>query len=398
MASIKQQETKSGKRFFLISVSRGYGRTPYTKRWYWPDGWSKRSAEREAAKQAAEFERACAAGEVLNRAEAKEKAAQEAAERAKLKSFKAYALDVYMASKAQSFSENSKASYTMLLTKHIFPVFGDLLMVDISTAMINAFLLDMQQKGYKKATITKIFNILSGVFIMAYMDESLSSNPMLRARKPVSSKDESAGEESKALTADELAQVLVYVAQEPLKWQTYISLAADTGARRGELCGLQWQDIDWKSGAVTIRRNLQYTAQKGVYVTSPKNGRARTVDVGSDVLALLHQLLEEQAKSCLSVWVFTQDGTAEPMFPQSPTKYFRKFGEKYNIPNFHPHLLRHTSASIALTNGADIVSVSERLGHSDTAITLRLYSHANPESIRNAGQKARDAVKKAQNG
>ena len=77
MASIKQMETKDGKRFFQISVSRGHGKTPYTKRWYWPEGWSKRAAERELAKQAAEFERACAAGEVMNRAEAKEKASQE---------------------------------------------------------------------------------------------------------------------------------------------------------------------------------------------------------------------------------------------------------------------------------------------------------------------------------
>ena len=54
MASIKQMETKDGKRFFQISVSRGYGKAPYKTRWYWPDGWSRRTAEREAAKQAAE--------------------------------------------------------------------------------------------------------------------------------------------------------------------------------------------------------------------------------------------------------------------------------------------------------------------------------------------------------
>ena len=59
MASTKLMATKDGRRFFLISVSRGHGKTPYTRRWYWPDGWSKRTAECEAAKQAALFERAC---------------------------------------------------------------------------------------------------------------------------------------------------------------------------------------------------------------------------------------------------------------------------------------------------------------------------------------------------
>ena len=52
MASIKLNETKDGRRFFQICVSRGYGNAPYKTRWYWPDGWSKRTAEREAAKQA----------------------------------------------------------------------------------------------------------------------------------------------------------------------------------------------------------------------------------------------------------------------------------------------------------------------------------------------------------
>lgn len=66
MASIKLNETKDGRRFFQISVSRGYGKAPYKRRWYWPDGWSKRTAEREAAKQAAAFELACKNGEVLN--------------------------------------------------------------------------------------------------------------------------------------------------------------------------------------------------------------------------------------------------------------------------------------------------------------------------------------------
>jgi len=119
------------------------------------------------------------------------------------------------------------------------------------------------------------------------------------------------------------------------------------------------------------------------------------VDVGTDVLALMGKLREEQASICISKWVFTQDQSPEPMFPQSPTRYFKKFGQRYGIEDFHPHKLRHTSASLAITNGADVVSVSEHLGHSDTAVTLRMYAHANKESIRRAGQIVRDVLKEA---
>lgn len=398
MASTKLMQTKDGKRYFQICVSRGYGKSPYKTRWYWPDGWSKRTAERELAKVAAEFERACSAGEIHNRAELKEIEAAAAAERAKLKTFKSYSLDVYMASKEQSFSENARSSYMMFFEKHLFPVFGDTLLVEISTAMINKFLLDFQKQGYKQATVTKLYNIMNGVFTMAFMDDSISTNPMLKANKPKISKEEKAqvkDESEKALTVEQLQYVLSCVDQEDLKWRSFIYLLADTGIRRGEACGLQWQDIDFNNGLVQIRRNLQYTPAAGIYETTPKNGKSRTVDIGPDVASLLRQLRAEQAEACISKWVFTQPGTAEPMHPQSPTRYFTKFGKKYGVEDFHPHLLRHTSASIAITNGADVVSTSARLGHSDTSVTLKMYAHANQESIRRAGQAVRDALKNA---
>lgn len=397
MASIKQLETKDGKRFFKISVSRGYGKTPYTMRWYWPDGWSKRSVERELKKVSAEFERACSVGEVLNRSQEKEKAAQEAAEAAKLKTVRQYADGVFMLTKEATFSENARSSYRMFLDKHILPVLGDTLLTDVSPAMISKLLVDFQKAGYAHATAVKLYNILNGVFEMAFLDDSIPMNPLLKVKRPAPRKGEQAQEGTKALTAKELAHVLSCVKNEPLKWRAYINLAADSGARRGELCGLWWSDIDWKESTITIRRNLQYTAQAGIYETSPKNGKVRVVDIGPETLGLLRQLQTEQAGTCISKYVFTQDGTPAPMHPQSPTRYFRKFGTKYSIPNFHPHLLRHSSASIALTNGGDVVSTSERLGHSDTAVTLRMYAHANQESIRRNGQIVRDALK-AQNG
>lgn len=397
MASIKLNETKDGRRFFQICVSRGYGNAPYKTRWYWPDGWSKRTAEREAAKQAAAFELACKNGEVLNRAQEREKAAREAAEAAKLKTVRQYADGVFMPTKEATFSENARSSYRMFLDKHILPVLGDVLLVEVSPAMISKLLIGFQRAGYAHATTVKLYNILNGIFEMAFLDDSIPMNPMLKVKRPAPRKDEQPKEESdKAYTVQELSYILSCAAQEPLQWQTYISLAADTGLRRGECCGLQWSDIDFKAGAVTVRRNLQYTAAAGVYATSPKNGKVRVVDVGPDTLALLKQLREKQAQSCISKWCFTQEGTAEPMHPQSPTRYFQKFGQRYGVKDFHPHKLRHSSASIAITSGADVVSVSERLGHSDTAVTLRMYAHANEESIRRAGQTVRDALKAQQ--
>ena len=203
MASTKLMETKDGKRFFKISVSRGYGKSPYTMRWYWPEGWSKRAAERELKKVAAEFEIRCGQGEVLNRAEEKAKEAEERAEAAKLRTVHQYAAGVFMPTKEATFSENARASYQMFLDKYILPVIGDTLLTEVTPAMITKLLIDFQKAGYAHASAVKLYNILNGIFEMAFMDDSIPLSPMLKVKRPAPRKDEHTAEETdKALTVE----------------------------------------------------------------------------------------------------------------------------------------------------------------------------------------------------
>ena len=387
MPSTRLKTTASGREYYEIRVSCGRGQPYMTGRWYVPDGWSHKAIERELARQAAEFERRVRAGEVENRAQKAEREQAEAAERAKLKTVRAYCDGVFMPAKEATLSETSRSGYRMFLDRHILPVLGDTLLVDVTPAMVTKLLLDFQKSGKAHASAVKLYNILNGVFQMAFLDDSIPMNPMLKVKRPAARKDEQKQQEAeKALTAERLRYVLDCVDSEPLQWRAFVHLLADTGMRRGEACGLQWSDVDFTTGTVTICRNLQYTAEAGIYAAAPKNGKTRRIDVGEDVLDLLRELRRQQSEHAISKWVFTQEGTAEPMHPTSPTHYFRVFGKKYGIPGFHPHLLRHTSASVAITNGADVVSVSERLGHSDKAVTLRLYTHANEDSMRRASE------------
>lgn len=431
MASTREKHLKDGTRIFEIRVWRGNGQKPMSMSWQPPVGWSEKIVQRELTKVSTEFERKVKSGEIISKTEQKELEAQEEAERAKLKTIKQYAEGVFMPTKEQTLSENTKANYQQFLDNQVYPQLGNVLIAEVSPAMLAKRLLDYQKTGKSHSSCIKLYNILNGVFEMAFMDDTIPINPMLKVKRPVARKDEQTEEETeKALTVEQLKYVLACVEAEPLKWKVFINLAADTGCRRGELCGLQWTDIDWDNSMITIRHNLQYTAGKGVYTTTPKNGKSRRVDIGNDMIELLKQWKAEQMKECVCKYVFSPEKSnqfkhseqaeepetnkakkkekpivrLEPnaMHPQTPTRYFKKFGEKYGIPGFHPHLLRHTSASISIVNGADVVSVSERLGHSDTAVTLRMYAHANEESIRNAGQIARNALKedhkKAENG
>ena len=101
------------------------------------------------------------------------------------------------------------------------------------------------------------------------------------------------------------------------------------------------------------------------------------------------------AQKFISQYVFASKGGAEPLHPQSPTRYLHSVGERYGIEDLHPHKLRHSFASVAITNGADIASVSEALGHYDKSFTLKMYTHADAESMKRASNIFRNAVKNA---
>ena len=395
MASTRKRTTKDGQVFYEIRVSRGRGKSYLTTRWYPPDGWSQKAIDRALTKEMADFERRCHEGDVISRAEQKESNLQQKREAAKILTHKKFGEEVFMPTKTVTLSENARCTYQGNLTHWIYPALGDLKMPDITPANISALLLSMQSQGKAQATCVKVYTILRSLFKMAYMSDVITINPMDKVERPKPRKDELKERDVEAYTIDEVQRIFSALANEPLKWRVLLRLLIDTGIRRGECCGLQWKDIDFRANTITISGNLCYTPQKGIYLDTPKSGKVRTIDVDPEIISLLRELRQEQASQAISTYVFTQPNSPEPMHPQSPARYMQKFAKRYNVPGLHPHKLRHTFASIAITNGADVASVSEKLGHSDKAVTLRMYTHADQESMKRASQIFRDALKKA---
>lgn len=395
MASTRKRTTKDGQIFYEIRVSRGREKSYLTTRWYPPEGWSQKAIDRALAKETAEFERRCREGEIVSRAEQKESDLQQKREAAKVQTLRQYGETVFMPTKSITMSENGRCAYQGSLDHWIYPALGDLKMPDITPANISSLLLSMQSKGRAHATCVKVYTILHSLFKMAYMSDVVTTNPMDKVERPKPRKGELKDKDLEAYTTDDVQRIFRALEQEPLKWQALMRLLIDTGIRRGECCGLRWQDVDFQANTITISGNLCYTPQRGIYLDTPKSGKIRTIDVDPEIIHLLSKLRREQAAQAISKYVFTQQNSPEPMHPQSPARYMQKFSQRYGVPGLHPHKLRHTFASIAITNGADVASVSEKLGHSDKAVTLRMYTHADQESMRRASQIFRDALKKS---
>lgn len=391
MASIRSRKTADGSTYYEIRVRMGRGRPELSTRWYPAEGWSQHTIDRELTKAAAEYERRCKAGEIVTRKERQERAREEAEKASQVLTVRKYA-ENYL--NQANIAESTRDGYQRVLDNWIYPAIGDMRITDVTADDIDNLLSGLQNSGKAHSSCVKCYAVLSGMFKKAYKKDVVPKNPMDKVDRPKPRKDELVSDEPDSCTVEEVRYVLECLAKEPLHWQVYVRLLLDTGCRRGELTALKWSAVDFKNSQIEIAANACYTPKAGTYIDTPKNRRKRTIDIWPETLALLKKIKREQTKSgIVSQFVFPKkDHPNEPMFPTAPTKYLARFSERYGI-HVYPHKMRHTYASLAITNGADVASVSENLGHSDTSVTLKVYTEANKESRKRASDIVREAIK-----
>lgn len=163
-----------------------------------------------------------------------------------------------------------------------------------------------------------------------------------------------------------------------------IAVAATTGARRGELLGLRWSDLDLDTGYMHIRRAIKHADGPGWVLGDTKAHAQRRIALDGFSVSVLrrHQAAVQQrcADACVELdpdgYVFTFDPAGvEPMKPDSLGQAFSRLCAKEDVSGVSLHTLRHFSASLLVASGRDVRTVAGRLGHADAATTLRVYSH-----------------------
>ncbi len=186
---------------------------------------------------------------------------------------------------------------------------------------------------------------------------------------------------------EEIAAILDALEDEPEKWRVFTHLLIVTGCRRGEIAALKWSKIDLNKGRLEISANLCNSKEKGIYETTTKTGTTRYVNIPKETVALLKKYRTSQLELQLlngdrwqdTGYIFTQDDGL-PMHPDSITTWLAKFSKRHGLPHINPHAFRHSVASILISAGTDIVTVSKQLGHSQVSTTGDIYSHVIEES------------------
>lgn len=255
-----------------------------------------------------------------------------------------------------------------------------------------AFIKINKETTLSNRTILHYFRLISAILTSAVVDDMIiSSNPAKRVRAPqVKQKEAPYLDEIQAIRMIELLD------NEPFFYKTMVLLLLFTGMRRGELCGLEWKDIDFTHQTLTIRRTSQYTKEKGVYTTCTKTlSSYRTIKISETVINILKEYQNWQLKQkriAGDLWIDSDrlytTWNGEPAHPDSITSWFEDFIKRTDLPNIHIHSLRHTNATLLIAGGEDIRTVSRRLGHSQVTTTVNTYTHA----IQSADAKAAHVI------
>ena len=189
--------------------------------------------------------------------------------------------------------------------------------------------------------------------------------------------------EMKVWTGEQLAAFLDATGDDRL--HALWLLAATTGARRGELAGARWADLDLDTGRWSIRRTLVNVGGKLAWSTPKTDSGKRQVMLDSHTVAELRQHKARQGVERALMGDGYEDNDlafawpdGRPIDPNWITARFRTLVDATNLPGIRLHDLRHTHASIGLQLGIHPAVMADRLGHADPALTLRVYSHLLP--------------------
>ena len=247
------------------------------------------------------------------------------------------------------------------------------------------------KKPLSGKTILEHHRLLRAMLHRAVYWQLIVSNPAERVQPPKAKKPKrrSYDDEQTKILLENLEKLTV----EDTKYKVAIILTIFTGVRLGELMGLEWQDVDFRNGIISINRSSQYLSDMGVFTKVPKTESSiREIAIPEFIISLLEEYklwYEEQKSLYGELWtnsdrLFVQaDG--KPMHPSSISKWFVKYVGTIGLPVINFHGLRHTNASLLVAQNVDIAVVSARLGHAQISTTLDFYVHPLLSHNRKAG-------------
>ncbi|MBP1538548.1 MAG: site-specific integrase [Ruminococcus sp.] len=380
MAYIEKRKNRKGEfAGYRIRAYSGYDvngkQMVQYKSWTPPKDMSPRQAEKEVQRLAVLFDEECSHGQVTAAVKLQKLCEQWFSEYAELN------------------HRSTTLQREHLIASRVYPALGHLRIDKISARDIQKFINSLARPGANKRTGQPLsqktmqhhLSFISSIFEYAIRLDMVTTNPCSRVTIP---KIDANGNvykkpEKHIYTKEETREFMQILAEAPMKYKVFFTLAIYTGCRRGELLGIEWKNIDLEKATLMIDHTSNYTAGKGIYTDITKTDKStRLVDLPPTVVELLKAYKHDQDSYKAELgckWhehdrLFTKwDG--EPMSLNAPYTWLRKQCKKIDFPFYGVHTFRHLNASLQINAGVDPTTVAASLGHSTPQTTLSIYSH-----------------------
>ena len=288
-----------------------------------------------------------------------------------LKEYSEKWLDTYKRSKLKPTTLNGYESY---LRAHIYPAFGDRPIAGITMRDIQAWMNERRDLG--KATITKMLDLLRQILDYAVEEHLIKDNPAKSKLLEIPSDKVTTRE---ALTSEQFKDVLSNIPKlHDINDRRMLALLALTGARKGEVLALRWEDIDPNTGFVNIRRNSTRVHNKAIVGTTKTKNSNRKIPLHPLLLDLLSPLKESG---------FIVGNGITPISDMAYKRAIERIEKEINLYDATAHVFRHTFLTLLAGTGVDIKTLQAIGGHADIQTTMNRYVHPVQENILDAGRR-----------
>jgi integrase len=290
-------------------------------------------------------------------------------------------------------SPSTIIGYEVILAVHIAPALGHKRLFELGAADLDRFYRALRAKPLSAGRVMRIHSVIRAALNQAVKWEWIERNVAMRATVPGGPKFT-----PMQLTVPEVRAALEQQLSIDPDLAVLFVTAAATGKRRGELCGLQWRDLDLDRGEVTIRQAVIRVKgpdrERGVNILKDTKSHAeRTIAIDSATVAILAEYRRaclERARVCEmrlapSAFVWSRDPAGRvPLNPDVVSGAWRRLMRRQGLEGRRFHDVRHFHASVLIDKGAPIAMVSERLGHRNLTTTMDIYTHAGAARDREA--------------
>lgn len=271
-----------------------------------------------------------------------------------------------LAANAHTRKQSTAFEYERAFELYVLPHFGKRDVTDVKPIDLKAWQAKLLETGLAPSTVRNARAVLRGIMADAFMNELIPRNPFELVKAPRQNRHD-----VRPFTKEEVA----LVTKEAGGWfGRYLTVAFFTGLRTGELLGLRWEDVNWVSGYIYIRRSLR----DGVIDTPKTEGSVREVEISPTVEAALRAQWQQTGLKKSGFVFCTEAGKAHFSSGNIIARHWKPLLKRLGLDYREMYQTRHTFASLMIAGGADVLTVARIMGHKTTRMTLERYARFVP--------------------